>query len=93
MHNTYLNVGNNTPEVKKQVGINLVQQNKNLLWRLLNLTADWLKLLRIMGFIIMFIKNLKDKSGKDDISVKSMHLLKDAECKIVNKNGTKVVIW
>ena len=40
-----------------------------------------------MGFIIIFIKNLKVKSDKGDISVKStampVDLLKDAECKIL----------
>ena len=40
-----------------------------------------------MGFTIMFIKNLKGKSDKDDISVKSTAMsvdpLKDAECKIL----------
>ena len=38
-----------------------------------------------MGFIIMFIKNLKGKSDKDDISLKSssisVDLLKDAYVK------------
>ena len=40
-----------------------------------------------MGFINMFIKNLKGKSCKDDISFKptamSVDLLKDAESKIL----------
>ena len=66
----------------------MVQGNKDLLSRLLDLTTDWLRLLRIMDFTIMFIKNLKGKSDKDDISVKSSAMsvdpLKDAECKILN---------
>ena len=65
----------------------MVQCNKDLLSRLLDLTTDWLRLLRIMGFTIMFIKNLKGKSDKNDISVKSTAMsvdpLTDAECKIL----------
>ena len=80
-------MNNDDPEVKRQVKVNMVQCKKNLLSRLLDLTTDWLRLFRIMGFIIMFIKNLKGKSDKDNISVKStamsVDLLKDAECKIL----------
>ena len=87
MHSIDLEVNNDDPEIKSQVKVNMVQCNKDLLSRLLDLTTDWLRLLRIMGLIIMFIKNLKDKSDKDDISVKStvisVDLLKDAECKIL----------
>ena len=87
MHSIDLEVNNDDPEIKSQVKVNIVQCNKDLLSRLLDLTTDWLRLLRIMGLIIMFIKNLKDKSDKDDISVKStaisVDLLKDAECKIL----------
>ena len=87
MHSIDLEVNNDDPEIKSQVKVNMVQCNKDLLSRLLDLTTDWLRLLRIMGLIIMFIKNRKDKSDKDDISVKStaisVDLLKDAECKIL----------
>ena len=80
-------MNNDDPEVKRQVNVNKVKCKKNLLSRLLDLTTDWLRLFRIMGFIIMFIKNLKGKSDKDNISVKStamsVDLLKDAECKIL----------
>ena len=61
----------------------MAQCNNYLLSRLLDLTTDWLRLLKIMGFI----KNLKGKLDKDDIRVKftamSVDLLKDAEFKIL----------
>ena len=86
MHNTHLEVNNGDPKVKRQIKVNMVQCNKDLLSRLLDLTTDWLRLLRIMSFIIIFIKNPKGKSDKDDISVTftevSVDLLKNTGCKM-----------
>ena len=78
--------------VKQWHYVNIVDNPADYVSRGLDISQNedvykWLKLLRIMGFIIIFIKNLKVKSGKGDISVKStaipVDLLKDAECKIL----------
>ena len=84
MYNTDLEVDNDGPEAKKQISVNIMQYSKELLSRLLDSTTDWLKLLRIIGFIIIFIKNLKGKSDKDVVSVRSFAICvdKDAEWKI-----------
>ena len=78
--------------VKQWHHVNIVDNPADYVSRGLDISQNenvykWLKLLRIMGFIIIFIKNLKVKSDKGDISVKStampVDLLKDAECKIL----------
>ena len=82
MCNTDLEVDNDDPEAKKQISVNIMQYSMDLLSRLLDSTTDWLKLLRIICFII--IKNLKGKSDKAVVSVKSFAMCvdKDAEWKI-----------
>ena len=84
MYNTDLEVDNDNPEAKKQISVNIMQHSMDLLSRLLDSTTDWLKLLIIICFIIIFIKNLKGKSDKAVVSVKSFAMCvdKDAEWKI-----------
>ena len=60
MYNADLEVNIDDPEVKKQVKVNMVQCNKDLLSRLLALKTDWLRLLRITlpSVILLFCPRL-----------------------------------
>ena len=60
MYNADLEVNIDDPEVKKQVKVNMVQCNKDLLSRLLALKTDWLRLLRITlpSAILLFCPRL-----------------------------------
>ena len=60
MYNADLEVNIDDPEVKKQVKVNMVQCNKDLLSRLLALKTDWLRLLRITlpSVILLFCLRL-----------------------------------
>ena len=74
-------------EVKKQVIVNVVQNNWNceLLSKILKATTDWNKLKRIMAFVIKVAQQLKNKADCDIVSnyVLPVKLLNETEAKIV----------
>ena len=77
------------PEIKVQVCMSTTTENSHFINRLVNNVSDWMKIRRILGWILFYVKRLQAKAGKSSkLSVKHendtqnilpVHILQKAE--------------